>query len=528
MSLAASARVTAAVQWRFRRRSVVTWVLVLAGSLAATAVSVARLYDTDAKIQDYAHSVSGGALYALNGRFEGINTLGGVIQDEFGFIASFLLPLVGLVLMAGPTRGEEEAGRLELLLARPLDRRSPVVGAFVVTSGALLAATIVMGLVVAAAGVPLWRSMLYAASLGALAYCFAGIAAVAAQLVRHTGGVYTLGFAVLLAAYLLRGVGDTADLRVVWLSPLGWAEKVDAFGPARWWLLAIPLVVGSLGIVSATRLAGRRDLGDSTLRYGIGGPPTAGPRLRRPVGTAVRVHRPSLLGWIAGAVAFAGMFGALARQVVDAIVDNEALAEALDTSTDHAADGFFAVALTYVALIAVGYVANAFATVRREETSGRIEPVLAGSVPRGRWLAAHCVVIGGGLVVVVLAGSVTFALTTAASLGDAGVIAKLVGSGLAYLPALLAVAGVGAALFGLLPGRYPLMWGVVGAIVFITFLGPGLDLPALVRDLAPTQHVGNPPSGDVEIWGLAILSFVALVLGIAAFAGLRERDIPHP
>jgi ABC-2 type transport system permease protein len=44
-----------------------------------------------------------------------------VIQDEFGFIASFLLPLVGLTMMAGQTRGEEEDGRPELLLARPLD-----------------------------------------------------------------------------------------------------------------------------------------------------------------------------------------------------------------------------------------------------------------------------------------------------------------------------------------------------------------------------------------------------------------------
>jgi ABC-2 type transport system ATP-binding protein len=68
---------TTAIQWRFRRRSVVIWVLCLAGALGATAFSIARLYDTDAEIQDYADSVSGGALYALNGRFEGINTLGG-------------------------------------------------------------------------------------------------------------------------------------------------------------------------------------------------------------------------------------------------------------------------------------------------------------------------------------------------------------------------------------------------------------------------------------------------------------------
>jgi hypothetical protein len=49
-----------------------------------------------------------------------------------------------------------------------------VLGAFVVTTGALVGATILMGLAVAAVGVPFWRAMLYAASLGALGGGFNG------------------------------------------------------------------------------------------------------------------------------------------------------------------------------------------------------------------------------------------------------------------------------------------------------------------------------------------------------------------
>ncbi|MDY7104753.1 MAG: hypothetical protein S0880_26510 [Actinomycetota bacterium] len=528
MTFVTSAQVASDVQWRFRHRNVVIWVLAVAATLAATAIGVARLYDTPTEIQEYADSVSSGALYAINGKFEGINTLGGVIQDEFGFLASFLLPLMGLAMMAGPTRGEEEAGRLELLLARPVDRRAPVVGAFVVTTAALVAVTVLMGLAMGAAGVPFWRGMLYAASLGALAYCFAGIAAVAAQLVRHARGVYTVGFAVLVAAYVLRGVGDTIDLWVVWLSPLGWAEKVDAFGPARTWALAIPLVVGTAGIVTAAALAGRRDVGDSTLQYGIGGPSEASSWLRRPIGTAAWIHRGSLLGWMAGALAFVGMFGALAQQVVDAIVENAQLADALNTSTENPADGFFAITLVYLALIAIGYVAAAFAVLRRQETDGHLEPILAGSVSRIRWLATQYLVIGVGLLAILAAGTITLALTAAASLGESGVIGDLIVAGLAYVPAVAFVAGIAAALFGLRPQLFPLVWAVVGVIAFIAFLGPGLELPMLVRNLSPTQHVGNPPDGDVEIWGLVIMSTLALVLGAIGIAGLRDRDVPQP
>jgi ABC-2 type transport system permease protein len=518
------------IQWRSRRRQVMLWVFVLAVAVASTALGVAQLYKTPAQIHDYAASVSGGALYALNGKFEGIDTLGGVIQDEFGFIGSFLLPFAGLALMARATRGEEEAGRLELLLARPLDRRAPTVGAFAVTTGTIVAATILMGagVVLGAPGVPTWRGSLYAMSLGALAYCFAGIAAVAAQLVRHTRGVYAVGFVLLLVSYLLRGIGDATDIWITWLSPLGWTEKVDAFGPARWWVLAIPITVGTVGVVVATVLAGHRDLGDSTLQYGSGGPPVAGPRMRRPVGTAIWVQRPAMIGWTLGAVAFMGMFGGLARQVVSAIADNKSLADALNTSIGSAADGFYAIALVYLALIVIGYVATAFAAVRREESSNRIEPVVAASVARSRWLAANTLAVAAGALVVCLGGTLTFALSAAASIGDAGLIGELVGAGLAYLPAYLAIVGIACALFGLQPRAYPLMWGVVGAIVFIAFLGPGLNMPAWVRDLSPIQHVGDPPGSGVEAFGLMMLTLIGVALVVASFVGFRERDIPHP
>ena len=85
--------------------------------MIGTAASVAALYDTPAKIHTYAQAVtSGNALVAINGKVEGIDSLGGVIQDEFGFMAAFLLPLLGISLVARATRREEESGRLELLL----------------------------------------------------------------------------------------------------------------------------------------------------------------------------------------------------------------------------------------------------------------------------------------------------------------------------------------------------------------------------------------------------------------------------
>lgn len=159
------------IQWSVRRKGILVWLLALTATLASTAAAIARLYNTPAEIHSYAVAVAGGSLYAINGKVEGIDSLGGIIQDEFAFIAAFLLPLLGISLIAGSTRREEEAGRLELLLSGCIARRSPLVSALVIATGVLAVMAVAFAVVMAVAGVPVSSSILYAASMGAWLLC---------------------------------------------------------------------------------------------------------------------------------------------------------------------------------------------------------------------------------------------------------------------------------------------------------------------------------------------------------------------
>ena len=163
-----------AILWRAQRRRLLVWVLVTVGALAFTAISVAQLYNTPEQIASYGQAVASDALIAINGHVEGIDTLGGIIQDEFGFIASFLMPLMGLALVAGMTRREEESGRLEALLAGRIDRRVPVVSALVLVGAAVVLMDVGFVLSLLAAGIELGPAVLYALALGMVTVVFAG------------------------------------------------------------------------------------------------------------------------------------------------------------------------------------------------------------------------------------------------------------------------------------------------------------------------------------------------------------------
>ncbi len=318
-----------AILWRVQRRRLLVWALAPVGTLALTATAVAQLYDTPEKIASYGAALVSDALIAINGHVEGIDTLGGIIQDEFGFIASFLMPLMGLALVAGMTRGEEESGRLEGLLAGRIDRRVPVVSALVLVGAAVVMMDVGFVLSLLAAGIELGPAVLYALALGMVSVVFAAFAAVCAQVVLHSRGVYALGFAAIALSYILRGVGDVNDTFWVWLSPLGWLEKTAPFAnDQRWWVLLIPTVVATGLSVLAVVLAGRRDLGAALYRQGPG-EPSASAWLVRPLGFALHEQRGSFLGWLVGSVALAAVMGALAQDVVGAILGNPSLSKAM-------------------------------------------------------------------------------------------------------------------------------------------------------------------------------------------------------
>jgi ABC-2 type transport system permease protein len=507
-------------RWKLLTVTVAALVLTMAG----TAVAAADLYPTPADLQGYADAVETGALYAINGRVEGIDTLGGVIQDEFGFLSSFLLPLLGAGLVTTTSRSEEEAGRLHHLRAGTIGRRAPIVASLVVTVGTMVVITagFVAGLV--AAGVPLSRSVLYATSLAALAFVFAGLAAAAGQ-VGRVRVVVAFSATVLVAAYVLRGVGDVTGTWVTWLSPLGWQEKAAPFGPTRWWTLSLPLATGAMLMAFAIWHSGRRDIG--SVRFGSGpGPARAAGWLRSPLGLALWTHRPALIGWLAATMLLAGSMGALAREVSDALASNPDMAEAIGAGTGQPLDAFLAATQRYLAMLATGFAVQSVVRMWREEREGRMEPVLAGSVSRNHLFLANSVVVLAGLALVVLAGSLVLGVATALSLDDPGEVAPLLGAGLAHLPAELILTAAAMAAVGAWPRATAAAWGWYGLATAITLLGPGLGLADWLLDLAPATHIGDPPQGSVEMLPLAVLTSMAVALAGVGLAGFRRRDVP--
>jgi ABC-2 type transport system permease protein len=510
------------------------WILGLFLYAYSQAASIISLYPTQADLDRLARTAEGvganPAVVALQGPAYDASTYGGATAWQLVTPGVFLIGLMSLLLVTRHTRQEEETGRAELVSAGVVGRYAWLAASllFVLAVNAVLAAVTALAFI--AMGLPAAGSIMLAVDCGLAGMVFAGVAAVTVQVTQYARPANGMAFAVLGAAFLLRAIGDSAAQLswLSWLSPIGWAERFQPFAGERWWVLLLPLGLLLVLLVAASALLTRRDLGTGVLPTRLG-PPAAPPWLRSPLGLAWRLQRGTLLGWTIGS-AIAGLsFGAIAQDMVQAAAEDPETARMLARlgGAGSITDIYLAAILSWLGMLAAGYAVQATLRLHAEETELRAEQVLATAVPRIGWAGSHLLVAAVGSAVVLATGGLVAGLAHGLRAGDlSGQLPRVLGGALVQLPAVWVMAGIGVALFGLLPR---LMvggtWAILGIVLFITTLGEPLQLAQWTLDLSPFAHLPRLPAAAFTATPLAWLAVLALALGAAGLAGFRRRDL---
>lgn len=536
---------------RAGRMRLLVWPLAMAALAVMTAVSIDEFYAEPASRAAYAAALEmADVMTALGGASGGLAQLGGIIANELAIMVLPAVAIAGVMLAVASTRAEEDAGRTELVTARPVAHRAPLLGAFApVTASLLLLAALIVG-AMTLVGVPLigaedgiagpadGGALGYGMALAAYGLLFSGVGFVVAELARDARSARMTGLAVVALAYLVRvgvngaGRGVTAGDDAVglsWITPVGWFDAVAPFAHMRWSPLLV-LAAAALALhVLAIVLRGQRDLGAGLIAARPG--PVAAPRrLGTPLGLAWRLARGSLLGWLLGVVALAALMGSQLPAWIGALQQSEAMLELMGMDAD--ASAVTNMTMAFSALLAASAGIGRIGALAEEEDSERLALTLSRPVGRVRlWSASVGVALAGAAGILIVAGLVYAATGWVALQGDEGALDAfsvpdtILATAVLLAPTLLLVA-LAAAWTGW-TGRSPWpAWALLGASAAILFLGPGLDLPEIVIGTAPLSAVGSVPVDD-PVWGAvaveAVLAAAAVVLGALRFA---RRDVP--
>jgi ABC-2 type transport system permease protein len=522
----------------FRRDRIMlpAWVYVITVAIASNSYSLNKLYPSAAARADLA--VSGGrnpALVFLYGRLWG-DSLGAVSAWRYGVWAAIFAALMSIFLVVRHTRADEEAGRLELVGSAAVGRLAALTAALLVALTANVVLAVLLAVVLVVLGLPVAGSVAFALAITTCGLAFAAIAALAAQLASGARAARGIAIGALGAAYLLRAVGDASGAGGVswltWLSPLGWTEMLRPYTSDRWWVLAMPLALTVAATAGAYVLVVLRDHGAGLLPDRPGAA-AASAFLRGahnwPFGLAWRLQRGTLYGWAAGFAFTFAASGAAAKGIGSLLGGSSQLRNAFTRLGGQAGitDAYLAAIMSLAGLAAAAYATSAVLRLRAEETGGQAEPLLATAIGRTRWGLSHIAVAVAGTTVLLAVAGVAAGLGYGLRTGSAGPeVARLLGAGLAQLPASLAVAGAAVVLFGLAPrASVAGAWTVVGVLVLIALFGQVLQLSQPILDVSPFTHVPKLPGAAVTAPPLLWLSLAVVALVATGLAALRRRDI---
>lgn len=501
------------------------WLLAILGTVYASAAAVQSLYGTPEKLALYDSTMTGSApVVVMSGPPVALDTLGGVTIYEINVTVMVAVALMAIFLVVRHTRGEEEAGRTELLASTVVGRHAPTTAALVVVGGATVAVAAGVTAILLGFGLPASGSLAYGAAVAAFGLAFTGVGVCAAQVTAHARGALGLSSAFLGVTFALRAAGDVGSGTLSWLSPMGWVQGVRPFGDERLWPVLLLLAFAAGALVLAAALRSHRDVG-AGLVAARAGRTTARPRLGTAVGLPARLQRGTLVGWTVGLFVGGLAFGSLSGEVTRMLELNEDFGRAVTSLGGDPVDGFLGTMLMLLALVAGGFTVSSVLRLRSEESAGRAEPLLATGLSRRRWAAGGLAVTAGGTVLVLAVGGLGLGLAAAVALGEPGQVLRMVPAALVYVPAVLTLAGVGLALTGWLPRAVPATWAGLAFCFVVGWLGTVLRFPDWLTQVSPYAHVPLVPAVDVAWTSLAWMGAFTVALVTVGLAKLGNRDI---
>jgi ABC-2 type transport system permease protein len=515
-------------------RSGALWGLVFGLFIFVQTHSYISTYKTQAARDQLARAYgSNTAMNALLGSERAVNTVAGFADWRFVGILSVLGSIWGLLTATRLIRGEEEAGRYDLLLAGQTTRRRAAGQALSGLGAGLLALFVLtaLGAIVTgrspSAGFSLGQCLYFSVTLVAAAAMFLAIGALASQLASTRRRAAAMAGVVLGLAYALRMVADTNQGLhwLVWLSPLGWVEEARPLTDPDPVAL-LPVLVLLVAVTAVTlHLAGIRDAGAASLP----GRDSSQPHLALlggSAGLAVRLMRPVALGWLFAVAAFAVLIGTTAESSAKDATGSHGISQAIGRLGGHGsivADDLgltFLILALMIALISAGQIT----AMRTEEAGGYLENLLVRPVSRASWFAGR---LGLSALVLLTAGLLagTGAWAGAASQHSGVRFGSLLTAGLNVVPPGLFLLGLGALVLGAWPRRTStVVYGYLAWSFLIEFAGGVVHTSHWLLDTSVFFHMVPAPATSPDWPSMAVIT--GLGIGGAVLGGilLCRRD----
>jgi ABC-2 type transport system permease protein len=527
---------------RDSRRATIVVAAVLGFLLILVSAAIATAFSTPESRVEVAAVIAAvpPILQGLAGKPVNVDSLGGYVNYKYGTFFPLIVSLWSILALSGTLAAESRRGSMEFLAATGISRRRIAIEklaahilVLTIACVALFVALVVVDGAFSrlpqdditpamAAGYSIWLGSLSLAA-GALAF------AIAPFLGR--GAAVGVAGVVLFAGFFINGyqvaIPDLAPFaNLTWF---GWTTNHIPLAGMFDWASLLPVVVAIvIFLVVGVEAFARRDLG-STSAIPIPSLPRAFTGVEGPTGRAASEQLSTAAAWGLGLGFFGFVLagsGSSFLQALDEAPDFLRLLETVFPGADVAsAGGFLQLVFVEFGLVLAGLAAATLVgRWASDETSGRLEMVLATPLSRARWVVSGWLASLVSIAFVTVLTGIGIAIGAMITGGD--IVTPVVGALVIGVYAA-GLAGVGFAVGGIFGTAAAAPAVAVLTIVtwFFQIVAPALDFPEVIQELALSSHFGEPMLGRWDPVGVVACGVLAIA-GVAFGAwGLRRRDL---
>ena len=516
--------------------SAVLWALVFGAYVASKASGYANLYPTlQDRLKFLASFSSNIGINAILGLPHNVETVAGFTAWNCLMILTIIGSIWAFLLATKKFRGEEEAGRWELLLSGQTTARRATVN---VLAGLSMCLAVFFG-VTAITFIATGRlhnvdfntsaALFFALAATAGAAMFIAIGTFISQLMPTRSRAAGVSAAIFGIFFLLRAAADITSLHwLLNLSPLGWIEKLQPLFGSRWvWFIPIIVLVLILSILTVW-IAGERDLGASI--FADKDTAKAHTRfLNGPLAMSIRLTWAKTLSWALGLGIFSFFFGILTKSAAQAIsasanegkyIDRLVHAQQLSLATT-----FIGVIFFILMPLIMAYVASAVGAMRNDEAEGYLDNLLVRPVSRLRWLYDRISLI---IMAVLIVGIFSAICSWAGAAIQHNGIAfhSYITAGInAIVPAIFTL-GIGIFALGFMPRLTTIIaYSVVAWSFLISMISSGIKLNHWVLDTSIMTHMNLAPAVSPNWTSALVIILLGIAVALLGILRFNRRDL---
>ena len=514
---------------RKEKVSSLVWIGILVFVSLVIPLSLSNVFDSPEQLQTMAVTMQNPAMIAMMGPVYGIEnyTVGAMYANEMLIFMIISVAVMNIFLIVRHTRADEEKGRIEVVRSLPVGRLSNLNAIMCFAVAVNFITAVLCGFAMGVTGIESMDfagSMTFGAALFASGMFFAAIAALFVQLSSSARGAVSLSFVTLGVLYMVRAVGDISNEMLSLISPLGLILRIQAFVQNNWYPVIIVFVLSVLVSVLAYYLNSLRDI-DQGFIAAKPGRREATVMLRSSFGLSFRLLRNTLIAWTLGMYVFGASYGAVMGDIESFIGENDFFRTMLDVVPGIPVSVSFIIFINImIALVCVVPVLSAILKLRNEEKDSRAEHILARVVSRVNYLEGYLVI--ALFTSIIIPFSASFGLWSSSAMVVTEPISFLIffKAMMVYVPAIWVMLGITVLLIGAFPKRCGLCWAYFGFSFFAVYLSPIMDLPEWVKKLTPFGYIPQYPIEEIEIFPLAALTCIAIILIAAGFVFYSKRE----